>query len=101
MLHLVNFPFSEAEAAKRILSRMAPKDVLLFIENGVCAVERGAPAACEIDSFAEVVEIYALLPDLKTRGIGAASLLQCVQIIDYPSFVTLAVENGPVQSWFR
>ncbi|RUM52916.1 MAG: sulfurtransferase complex subunit TusB [Methylococcus sp.] len=101
MLHLVNFPFSEAEAAKRILSRMAPKDVLLFIENGVCAVERGAPAACEIDSFAEVVEIYALLPDLKTRGIGAASLLQCVQIIDYPGFVTLAVENGPVQSWFR
>ena len=101
MLHLVNFPFSEAEAAKRILSRMAPKDVLLFIENGVCAVERGAPAACEIDSFAEVVEIYALLPDLKPRGIGAASLLQCVQIIDYPGFVTLAVENGPVQSWFR
>ena len=101
MLHLVNFPFSEAEAAKRILSRMAPKDVLLFIENGVCAVERGAPAACEIDSFAEVVEIYALLPDLKTRGIGAGILLQCVQIIDYPGFVTLAVENGPVQSWFR
>jgi tRNA 2-thiouridine synthesizing protein B len=101
MLHLVNFPFSEAQAAKRILSRMAPKDVLLFIENGVCAVERGAPAACEIDSFAEVVEIYALLPDLKTRGIGAASLLQCVRIIDYPGFVTLVVENGPVQSWFR
>ncbi|MEE2765945.1 MAG: sulfurtransferase complex subunit TusB [Pseudomonadota bacterium] len=101
MLHLVNFPLSEAEAAKRILGRMAPKDVLLFIENGVCALESGAPGAREIDSLAEVVEIYALLPDLKARGIGAASLLQCVQTIDYPGFVTLAVENGPVQSWFR
>jgi sulfur relay protein TusB/DsrH len=101
MLHLVNFPLSEVETAKRILGRIAPKDVLLFIENGVCAVECGAIAACEIDSFAKVVDIYVLLPDLLTRGIDAASLLQCVQTIDYPDFVTLAVENGPVQSWFR
>jgi tRNA 2-thiouridine synthesizing protein B len=45
------------------------------------------------------LKLYALGPDLKTRGIAEDSLIDGIQVVGYDVFVELAAKNECVQSW--
>lgn len=101
MLHLVNYSFSGPGEARRCLARLGAGDVLLFIANGVFSVVTTSVCAGEIESEIGRIRVFALMPDLAARGISVDSLLSGVTTVDYSGFVQLAVEHGPVHSWFR
>lgn len=101
MLHIVNYSFSEIDEAKRLLARLGEQDILLFIESGVFSLVKTSISAGEIESRIHQSEGFALSSDLAARGITVNSMLSGIRIVDYSGFVRLAVEHGPVQSWFR
>lgn len=100
MLHLVNYKFAGVDEVKRCLERFMVGDAVVFIESGVFSVRAGDPSASVIESVSANVNIAVLEPDLTARGISESDLVRGVQVIGYDKFVTLAVEFGPVHSWF-
>ncbi|MGH8498397.1 MAG: sulfurtransferase complex subunit TusB [Methylococcales bacterium] len=101
MLHLVNYSFSALAEAERCLARLDEGDMLLFIANGVFSVVRSSASAGAIETKMDRIRVLALMPDLAARGIPVDALLAGVRTVDYPGFVGLAVEHGPVHSWFK
>lgn len=101
MLHLINYPFSGSEEARRCLARLGDHDILLFIENGVYSVMKTSASAVEIESWIHHDGIFALTPDLAARGISIDCLLTDIKTVDYSGFVRLAANHNPVQSWFK
>ncbi|MGR9106984.1 MAG: sulfurtransferase complex subunit TusB [Gammaproteobacteria bacterium] len=101
MLHLINYAFSGPCEAHRVLARLGENDCALFLGNAVFSVVNGSVLAEAIRSNERTIRIYALSPDLAVRGIAVNELLPDVETVDYPGFVRLAAETGPVQSWFR
>ncbi|MCI0654858.1 MAG: sulfurtransferase complex subunit TusB [Methylococcaceae bacterium] len=101
MLHLVNYSFSGLGEAERCLARMDKGDVLLFIANGVFSVVRASASAGAIEAKLDRIRVFALMPDLAARGIPVDALLPGLRTVDYSGFVGLAIEHGPVHSWFK
>jgi tRNA 2-thiouridine synthesizing protein B len=96
MLHTINkspFDNSTFETCIRFLQAGDP---VLFIEDGVYAVQAGNRIAPIIETVMKSNPVYALKPDLDARGITA--ITEGVSTIDYEGFVGL-VEEHQVNSW--
>ncbi|MCG8342126.1 MAG: sulfurtransferase complex subunit TusB [Chlorobiales bacterium] len=96
MLHTINkspFENSTLETCCRFLQ---PGDPVLFIEDGVYAVQAGNRFSDLVENTIKNNPVYALQPDLEARGI--ASVTEGVKAVDYEGFVEL-VEEHQVNSW--
>jgi tRNA 2-thiouridine synthesizing protein B len=98
MLHTVNkSPFGNG-TLESCLSVAKAGSAVLLIEDGVYAALRGSAVADTMTKAMGEVEIYALEPDVKTRGIQG-KLLDGVKLVDYSGFVELATQHDRVQAW--
>ncbi|MEE9904785.1 sulfurtransferase complex subunit TusB [Chlorobium sp.] len=96
MLHTINkSPFS-SDSFETAVRFIQPGDPVLFIENGVYAVEEGNRFAEQLAGVIMNNPVYALQPDLDARGIS--SVAEGVAKVDYDGFVDLVAEHQ-VNSW--
>ncbi|ABL64204.1 sulfurtransferase complex subunit TusB [Chlorobium phaeobacteroides] len=96
MLHTINkspFASDTFDTCGRFL---LPGDPVLFIEDGVYAVQAGNRFSSMIETIQKTNPVFALRPDLDARGIAAVD--EGVTLVDYEGFVEL-VENHQVNSW--
>lgn len=96
MLHMINSSPFERSNMEDCLRFVQPGDPILFIENGVYAVQAGNRFAESIVTLAATHPVYAIKPDLDARGIFA--ITAGVKPIDFDGFVEL-VEKHKVNSW--
>lgn len=96
MLHTINkSPFS-GDSFDTCIRFLQPGDPVLFIENGVYAVQQGNRFSEALACVMKNNPVYALRPDLEARGIS--NLTEGVATVDYDGFVDL-VEEHQVNSW--
>ncbi len=100
VLHTMNKSPHESDALASCLAHALDGAALLLIENGVYAAARGGGAEPEITAACARLRVFALEPDLAARGIGAARVLDGVEMVDYADFVALAAGHDTVQAWF-
>lgn len=75
-------------------------DGILLLEDAVFGITPSAPCAEELQSLIKQgVIVYALIDDVKARGIEGKSAVN-IQLIDYDKFVRLTIEYRRVQSWY-
>lgn len=100
ILHTVNkSPFSNSTLTSCV-SVCAGNDVILLLEDGVLgAVKDTAYTNLLLDIMATGIKVYALIGDVKARGL-ADKLLPDIILIDYPEFVHLSITHKCVQSWY-
>ncbi|KZK74966.1 MAG: multidrug MFS transporter [Pelodictyon luteolum] len=96
MLHTINKSPFESPSMQECIRFAAPGDPVLFIENGVYAVQSSGRYASDIATLLKTNPVYALQPDLEARAIG--SLVEGVKTVGYDGFVDL-VEVHRVNSW--
>ncbi len=97
MLHTINKSPFENNTFETCIRFLLPGDPVLFIEDGVYAVQSGNKFSSTIERVLKTNPVFALRPDLDARGIGA--LAEGVETVDYEGFVGL-VEEHQVNSWF-
>jgi len=96
MLHTINkSPFS-GDTFDTYIRFFQPGDPVLFIEDGVYAVQNGNKFSEVLAGVLQSNPVYALKPDLDARGIS--ELAVGVATVDYEGFVDL-VEEHQVNSW--
>ena len=96
MLHTINkspFGNNSFETSSRFFQ---PGDPILFIEDGVYAVQANNKFSNALNDILKNNPVYALGPDLNARGI--AEITAGVKSIGYEGFVEL-VEDHQVNSW--
>jgi|TARA_B100000315_G_C14584077_1_gene592000 tRNA 2-thiouridine synthesizing protein B len=99
ILHTVNkSPFAQA-TLRSCLRVVSTEDSILLIEDGVYAALDDASCSELIQQLLPQVAVYALLPDLRARGIEDR-IISGIQAIDYHGFVTLTEDHPLVQCWF-
>ncbi|NTW83366.1 MAG: sulfurtransferase complex subunit TusB [Chlorobiaceae bacterium] len=96
MLHTINKSPFESNIIETCIRFIQPGDPILFIENGVYAVQAHNRFAMLIESVRKTNPIYALLPDLNARGV--TTLIDGIKTVDYEGFVDL-VEKHKVNNW--
>lgn len=99
LLHTVNKSPFERNALESCLRYARAGSAILFIEDGVYALVRGAEHAKKVEKAGFNCPIFALKPDLDARGISQDRLIDGVKLVDYHGFVDLAVDHDRVQSW--
>jgi tRNA 2-thiouridine synthesizing protein B len=97
MLHTVNKSPFETSTMETCIRFLQPGDPVLFIEDGVYAVQEGNRFSPLIATVLKNNPVYALGPDLYARGIS--NVAKGVNTVDYDGFVDL-VEEHQVNSWF-
>ena len=96
MLHTINqSPFRSSTFATS-LRFIQPNDPVLFLEDGVYALDSKGKFKGEIEKLLKTNPVYGLGPDLRARGI--AQVVGDVKEIDYEGFVDL-VEEHNVNTW--
>lgn len=96
MLHTINKSPFESNTLETCIRFLQPGDPLLFIEDGVYAVQAGNRFSDLVNSTLQNNPVYALQPDLEARGISSTT--EGVKSVDYEGFVEL-VEEHQVNSW--
>lgn len=99
-LHTINkSPYSNTSLAS-CLQVCTKYDAILLLEDGVFGASKGSPLAEQLQRLiADNIKVYAMINDVKARGIGE-KLLDNIQLIDYENFVQLTIEHRCVQSWY-
>ncbi len=97
MLHTINKSPFETSTMETCLRFLQPGDPVLFIEDGVYAVQASNRFSPMIEALQKINPVFALQPDLSARGID--SVADGVGTIDYEGFVGL-VEEHQVNTWF-
>jgi tRNA 2-thiouridine synthesizing protein B len=97
MLHTINKSPFETSTFETCIRFVQPGDPVLFIEDGVYAVQAGNRFSGMIETLLKNNPVFALQPDLAARGI--ISITEGVGEVDYEGFVDL-VEEHQVNSWF-
>lgn len=97
MLHTINKSPFETRTMETCFRFLQPGDPVLFIEDGVYAVQAGSRFSEAVRAVMEQNPVYALKPDLEARGIDR--IAEGIAEIDYQGFVSL-VERHQVNSWF-
>jgi tRNA 2-thiouridine synthesizing protein B len=99
VLHIVNKSPYDRGSLDTCL-RLAKADAgILFIEDGIYAVQKNAAAAEKVQQALGSHRIYALEPDLRARGINAENMIDGISLVDYDGFVELTTEYDKLQSW--
>ncbi|MBF0278729.1 MAG: sulfurtransferase complex subunit TusB [SAR324 cluster bacterium] len=96
MLHTINQSPFRGDSLTSCIRFIQADDPILFMEDGIYAVQHGNKFNEIISNLSKTNPIYALSPDIKARGIQ--NVLAEVKQIDYDGFVEL-VENHQVNSW--
>ena len=96
MLHTINKSPFENNTMEACIRFLQPGDPVLFIEDGVYAVQVGNRFSDLIENTIKSNPVYVLQPDLVARGVSA--VVEGVESIDYEGFVEL-VEEHQVNSW--
>lgn len=99
LLHTVNKSPFERNALDSCLAHAVTGAGLLLIEDAVYAAVAGNAAAKRLAEAGKGLSLYVLGPDLKARGIAAATLIDGITVVDYEGFVDLAVRYESVQAW--
>ena len=97
MLHTINKSPFENITFETCIRFLLPGDPVLFIEDGVYAVQAGNKFSPAIESIQKNNPVFALRPDLDARGITV--IADGIECVDYEGFVGL-VEKHQVNSWF-
>jgi tRNA 2-thiouridine synthesizing protein B len=71
---------------------------VLLYEDAIYGAIKGTAIADKVIAKSDV-NFYVLGPDLKARGVAEEKVIDGIEIVDYPKFVELAVENDKVQAW--
>ena len=92
-LHIVSTSPFASQTLAQCLNRMAKKDGLLLIQDGVYALtdHRLHPQLTGIE------KLFALNEDIQARGLGDA--MHSAEIIDYEAFVALTLAFERTLSW--
>ena len=98
MLHTVNKSPFERNAFDSCLVHAKKGSVILLIEDGVYAAAKGTAASRKLEAAMKEVSVYALQPDVDTRGMQGR-LVDGVKLVDYGGFVDLVTQHQGVQSW--
>lgn len=99
-LHTINKSPYTNNTLNSCLKICAQNDAILLLEDGVFGAIKAAPAATELQSLTKTgVKIFALINDLKARGLEE-KLAPNIQLIDYDAFVQLTLDHHRVQSWY-
>ena len=98
MLHTVNKSPFERNAFDSCLNHAKKGSVILLIEDGVYAAAKGTAASRKLEAAMKEVSVYALQPDVDTRGMQGR-LVDGVKLVDYGGFVDLVTQHQGVQSW--
>jgi tRNA 2-thiouridine synthesizing protein B len=96
MLHTINKSPFETATMETCFRFLVPGDPVLFIEDGVYAVQAGNRFAPIIETIQKNNPLFVLQPDLVARGVEAVTA--GVGSIDYDGFVGL-VEEHQVNNW--
>lgn len=97
MIHTVNKPPTLPAAFDACVRTCMPESYVVLIEDGVYHATQASAITELLDRG--VAGVYALEPDVTARGVGS-HLAPGVQLIDYPGFVQLCCEAGPIKSWY-
>jgi tRNA 2-thiouridine synthesizing protein B len=95
MLHVVNKSPYERNSLGTCIGYCREGDTLLLIEDGVYAAIATGKAAAQLEGL----QVAALGPDVKARGIAEDKLVEGIRIVDYAGFVDLVATTDRVQSW--
>lgn len=98
MLHTVNKSPFEKNSLEACLAHAKEGSAILLIEDGVYGAMKGTTVSQKVQDAMSKFTVYALEPDVKTRGI-ADKVMDGVKLVDFAGFVDLAAENDKVQSW--
>lgn len=90
MLHLV------FELSSDVLARLQNQSAIIFLNNAVFGLLKNSIWQKEL---AMLTPCYVLKEDLISRGIETDLLIDGITPIDYADFVTLTIENTPIQTW--
>ncbi|MDP6139860.1 MAG: sulfurtransferase complex subunit TusB [Arenicellales bacterium] len=99
MLHTVNKSPFATNSLQTCLGLAKSGSTLLLIEDGVYGALVGTAAAEAVVQALQEMHVYALGPDLKSRGIEKEKLIEGIEVVGYDGFVALAVANDKVQNW--
>jgi len=98
MLHTVNKSPFERNSLDSCLQHVGKGHAVLLIEDGIYAAVKGTAAAKQLTEAGKNVEVYALQPDVDTRGMKGR-LMDGIKLVDYGGFVDLVAKHERVQSW--
>jgi tRNA 2-thiouridine synthesizing protein B len=98
LLHTVNKSPFERNALEACLQHAKKGSSILLIEDGVYGAIKGTLHAQRLTEASKHVKIYALAPDVDTRGLSGR-LVDGVTLVDYGGFVDLVTEHDAVQAW--
>ena len=98
MLFMVNYSMVNPDYLESLLYISPAGSPILFYEDGVYACKKGTRIASKVIELVNSHPAYALIGDLKARGIS--KLVDGINVIDYSEFVDL-VEAHDVVPWLR
>lgn len=98
LLHTVNKSPFERNALEACLQHAKKGSSVLLIEDGVYGAVKGSAYAQRLAEASKNVKVYALAPDVDTRGLNGR-LVDGVTLVDYGGFVDLVTEHTAVQAW--
>lgn len=98
LLHTVNkSPFGNNALSSCLGASKAGSGILL-IEDGVYGALTGTEISEKVKEAMKTRKIYALGPDLKSRGIHDR-IIEGINVVDYGGFVDLVAEHDAVEAW--
>jgi len=99
ILHTVNKSPFDKNSLVSCLKYVKKGSAVLLIEDGVYGALKNTEVATKIASVLEDIDVYALTPDLATRGVSVEHLIDGVKCIDYAGFVDLVTQHDKVNAW--
>lgn len=98
LLHTVNKSPFQNNSLDSCITHAKDGSGILLTEDGVYGALKGTAFSSKVADAMKTKKVYALGPDLKTRGV-ADSVLDGVVVVDYAGFVDLTAEYSQVQAW--
>ena len=98
ILHTVNKSPLQNNSLDSCLRVAQPDCGILLIEDGVYAAT-DTPNSLLTEQVLSLHRIYALIPDLKARGL-LKRVKPGIDLVDYDGFVALTEQFDTVQSWY-
>ena len=98
-LNIINKSPFEKSSLIQCLERLGEGDSILLIEDAIVAAVNDTTFSARLSGVSGTVSLYVLWPDLAARGFDDASLIRCIETVDYVGFVGLVERHARVHSW--
>lgn len=95
MLHI----FSSSPVDPAILERTAIGDTIILIENAVIDAVASTLNRHNWQTILQRQKVFVLAADLAVRGLDDNRIVKGIDIVDYPRFVQLTIDNAVIHSW--